>query len=259
MKTSAIIQARMASSRLPGKVMMKVDDRHSVLHCVLTQLQESKFLDQIIVATTNIHEDDQIVEFLEKENVSIFRGHPSDVLARYYQCAKKFSCSTIVRITADCPLIDPKIVDQVVQKYYSGNFEYVTNKLPRTAPTFPQGTETEVFSFQALKQAWKEAKKPSEREHVTPYFYNNSDKFKIFSLTHSPNLSHLRWTVDREEDLKLVQLISSKIKKRPILMTDILDLLSREPELVNINRNHIINEGYLKSLKEDEEFMKSKK
>lgn len=253
MKSVAIIQARMDSSRLPGKVLMKVDERNPVLYYVITQLQYSKLLDKIIVATTNLKEDDEIVKFVHSMGIDYFRGDPLNVLDRYYQCAKKFSISTIVRITADNPLIDPMIVDQIIEKFNSGLYDYVTTQPPRT---FPQGTDVEIFSFQALERAWLEAKKPSEKEHVTPYFYNNPTKFKILNIHNSADLSHLRWTVDKQSDLDLVRIMVSKIKKRPILITDVIDLLSREPHLVKINNDYVMNEGYLKSLKEDEEFFK---
>ena len=170
MKIGAIIQARMSSTRLPGKVMMTIDGTNTLLYYVITQLQHSKLLDKIIVATTNLQEDDIIVKFIEKMGIGYFRGNSTDVLDRYYQCAKRFSISKIIRITGDNPLIDPSIVDQVIHKFESGLYDYVATQPPRT---FPQGTDYEVFSFKALERAWHEAKKPSEREHVTPYFYNH--------------------------------------------------------------------------------------
>jgi len=245
---SCIIQARMGSSRLPGKILMNLDGKNSVLQYTLNQLKHSKSIDKIIIATTTLHEDDKIIEMSNVMNIQTFRGSTTDVLDRYYKCAKEFSLTNIVRITSDNPLIDPTLVDQAIEKFFEGSFDYVTNCRPRT---FPQGTETEVFSYIALEQAWKEAKKPSEREHVTPYFYNNPETFKILHIKHPDNLSKLRWTIDREPDLELVKAIISKIKKRPILMKDIISLLENEPDLVNINKDYVMNEGYLKSLEED--------
>jgi len=223
----------MGSSRLPGKVLMNVDESNPILFYVIKQLQFCKLLDKIIIATSNLEEDNKIENFSKKLGISVFRGNSNDVLDRYYQCAKKFSISTIIRITADNPLIDPTLVDDAIEKFQSASYDYINNSLSRT---FPYGTETEIFSFKSLEKAWKNAKKPSEREHVTPYFYNNPDKFKIFSIKHSKNLSHLRWTVDRESDLKLVRIIISKLKKRPILMNDIINLFSKEPQLIKINK-----------------------
>ncbi|MCV0366648.1 MAG: glycosyltransferase family protein [Nitrosopumilus sp.] len=250
-----IIQARIGSTRLPGKVMLNLDE-NPVLYYVLEQLRSCKLVDKIIVATTTLDEDDVIENFVATMKVDVFRGSSNDVLDRYYQCAKEFSIDTIVRITADNPLIDPTIVDDLIKKFISNSYDCLTNAYVRT---FPYGTEVEIFSFESLEKAWTNAIKPSEREHVTPYLYNNSDNFKIFNVEYPKNISNFRWTIDHENDLTLVKLIVSKIKKRPILINDILDLLSKEPELFEINKNQIPNEGYQKSLKEDEEYLKSRK
>ena len=227
-----IVQARIGSSRLPGKTLMKIDDKNTILDFVINQLSYSKLIDKIVIATTNLQEDDVIKNFVTTMNVDVFRGSSNDVLDRYYQCAKEFSIDTIVRITADNPLIDPTIVDDLIKKFTSNSYDSLTNAYVRT---FPYGTEVEIFSFKALEKAWKNATKPSEREHVTPYFYNNPQSFKIHFEENSKNISNLRWTVDRENDFLLVKSIVSKIKKRPILMTDILDLFSKEPKLFEIN------------------------
>ena len=187
--------------------------------------------------------------------MKIFRGDSSDVLARYYDCAKYFSLSSILRITADCPLIDPLIVDKGISKFLENKYDYVTNTFPRT---FPDGNETEIFSFSALELAYKNSILPSEREHVTPYFRNNKEKFKICNFSYFQNISNLRWTLDYEVDLKLIKIIVSKISKRPIHLEDILKLLKNEPNLIKINKNHKPNEGYFKSLIEDKEFLKQK-
>ena len=248
-KIGCIIQARMGSTRLPGKVMLNIDEKNPIIYYVIKQISESRLCDQIVIATTTLPEDEEIVKFAKNMSVPCFRGSAEDVLDRYYQCAKEFSFSTIIRITSDNPLIDPKLVDDAISFYKSNSYDYVTNCKPRT---FPQGTEVEIFSFNALEKIWKNARKLSEREHVTPYFYNNPDQFKIFNIRNNENLSHLRWTVDRKEDLEFVKNIVSKIKKSPILMSDILKLLKMEPELININKDYVMNEGYLKSLKEDQ-------
>ena len=250
-----IIQARMGSTRLPGKAMLDVENDKTVLYFVIKQLQSCKLIDKIIVATTTLEDDKQIANFSKQLGIDSFRGSSDNVLDRYYQCAKEYSVSTIVRIPSDKPLIDPEIVDNVVSMFMNSSYDYITNFLPN--PTFPSGTEVEVFSINALKKAWEKAKIPSEKEHVTPYFINHEDKFKIFHTENSENLSHLRWAVDRIDDLKLVRKIASKIKKRPILMKDILELFTREPELVKINKNVNREEGSLKSLKEDQEFLQN--
>lgn len=224
----------MGSTRLPGKTLMKLDEQNTILDYVIQQLKHCKNIEKIIVATTSLKEDDVIEEFTKNKGIMCFRGSPSDVLDRYYQCAKHYSLSTIVRITADNPLIDPNIVEKLLEEFKSNSCDYVTNAVVRS---FPYGTETEVFSFDALEKAWNNAKKDNEREHVTPYFYNNPEKFKIYHVKNEKNLSSLRWTVDQIEDFTLVKNIVSKISKRPILMIDIINLLTKEPELLAINKN----------------------
>jgi len=248
-----IIQARMGSSRLPGKVMEKLDQDNTVLSYVIRQLKHSKFLDDIVVATTSLKRDEVIVDFLEREGIKYFCGDEENVLDRYYQCAKKFSMSEIVRIPSDKPLIDPDIVDKCIQVFLSKKYDYVTTFLE---PSFPYGTEVEIFSFDALEKTWKNAKLPSEHENVTPYIYNNKDKFQIYNVKNSIDLSHLRWVVDRAEDLELVRQLVSKIDKDPILMQDILEVFESDPKLAEINSNVRHDEGYKKSLKKDQEFIK---
>lgn len=243
-----IIQARMGSSRLPGKIMLKIDENNPILYYVIKQITSSKKLKKIIIATTDLPEDNIVAEYVQNLGLPCYRGSSDNVLERYYECAKKFSLSTIVRISADDPLVDPTIVDKVIERYEQEKCDYASNTHPRT---FPQGNEVEVFSFKSLEIAWKNAKKPSEKEHVTPYIYNNKDKFQISNLKNENNLSFLRWTVDRQNDLDLVRILTSKIKKRPILMSDILTILSKEPSLVKINENHIVDEGYINSLNRD--------
>jgi spore coat polysaccharide biosynthesis protein SpsF len=234
MVVGCIVQARMGSIRLPGKVLMNVDKKTPLIQNLLTQLQNCKFIDKIVVATTNLNDDDEIEKFVKSMNMDCFRGSSLDVLDRYFKCAQHFSFSTIVRITADNPLIDPVLVDDVIKIFNSNSFDYISNAHIRS---FPYGTETEVFSFNALHKAWKNAKTKYEREHVTPYFYNNQDKFSLHDVINNQNLSNFRWTVDNTDDLKLVKEILSKIKQRPILMNDIIELFSKNPDLIKINTN----------------------
>jgi len=243
----------MGSNRLPGKVLMRIN-KQTILEFVISQLKNSKYIEKIVIATTTLSEDDVIVKLAKKLNIDYFRGNPKNVLDRYYKCAQQFSIDLIVRITSDNPLIDPTIVDSSIQTFNKNSYDYVTNCRQRT---FPYGVEVEVFTFNVLERSWINAKKPSELEHVTPYIYNNSEKFKIYDLKNDIDLSNLRWTVDHKNDLELVQLLVKKIEKRPILMTDILELFSNEPDLININKNNIPNEGFLKSIKEDENYFKS--
>ena len=247
-----IIQARMGSTRLPGKVMKVIDGKNPSLQYTINQLKSCKLLDKIIVATTNLPEDDVIENYLKNLGIDVFRGSSDDVLDRYFQCAKYYDLSSIVRITADCPLIDPNIVEEGIKLFQSKNYDYVTNTFPRT---FPDGNETEIFSINALENSWKNAKLPSEREHVTPYFKNNVNLFHMENFSYNDNISHLRWTIDYDEDFELVKILISKITLRPIHLNEILKILDCEPELIKINQNHQPNEGYKKSLEKDKNFL----
>ena len=244
----------MGSTRFPGKVMVELNDNHNVLDYVINQLRFSKSIKNLIIATTFLEEDDIIVEYAKKNNLEYFRGGPLDVLDRYYQCAKKFSLETIVRMTSDSPFLDPLIVDKTVNKFQEDDFDFVSNNLIRT---FPIGIDTEVFSFKTLEQAWKEAKLPSEREHVTTFIKKNKEVFKIYNLENNQKIPIYRLTIDRNEDLEFLRAIASNITKQPILMEDIYELFLQKPKILDLyNDGMNLNEGYNKSLKDDEEFLK---
>lgn len=252
MMIGCIIQARMGSTRLPEKVMKTLEKNVTVLDFVIEQINKSKFIDKIIIATTTLSEDDVIEDHVKSLGISVFRGKSHDVLDRYYQCGKKFNLPIIVRITSDCPLIDPEISDLVISKFDPLKYDYVCNTHPRT---FPQGTETEIFSFKSLKIAWKNAKLPSEREHVTPFFYNNKNKFRILNVKNEEDLSNLRWCLDRKEDLIVLRKIVSTIKSRPILTKHILNMYKMEPKVFEKNKRYSALEGYMKSLNDDVKFL----
>ncbi|SVD46908.1 uncharacterized protein METZ01_LOCUS399762, partial [marine metagenome] len=230
---TAIIQARLNSSRLNKKILLKIENKNLLEH-LFSQLSYSTHIDKKIIATTINKIDDEIENFAKLQNITFFRGNPLDVLDRYYRCAKFFNLETIVRISGDAPLIDPSIVDKTIEYYKKNNFDYVSNFFNRS---YPIGTEIEIFSFKTLEKCWMNAKKSSEKEHVTPFIYNNPELFKIGHIEYKKNISHLHWTVDQIEDFKFVELIFKKIKKRPILMDNILELLENEPELLEINKN----------------------
>ena len=230
---TAIIQARLNSNRLNKKILLKIENKNLLEH-LFSQLSYSTHIDKKIIATTINKIDDEIENFAKLQNITFFRGNPLDVLDRYYRCAKFFNLETIVRISGDAPLIDPSIVDKTIEYYKKNNFDYVSNFFNRS---YPIGTEIEIFSFKTLEKCWMNAKKSSEKEHVTPFIYNNPELFKIGHIEYKKNISHLHWTVDQIEDFKFVELIFKKIKKRPILMDDILELLENEPELLEINKN----------------------
>ncbi len=248
------MQARTGSSRLPGKVMAKLDNEHIVLDYVINQLKHSKLIEKIIIATTKNKEDDIIVEFAKKNQIEFFRGNENDVLDRYYECAKNFSSDNILRITSDDPLIDPTIVDDLIINYQKISCDYASNNLIRT---YPIGLDAEIFSFTTLEKACKNSILPSEREHVSPYMKKNSSIFKQFNMRNKIKVPLIRLTIDREEDLELFRTIISRISERPILMGNILELYNNEPKLFEIN-NHIDPlEGYNKSTKYDKEFLKN--
>lgn len=239
----------MGSTRLPGKVMMEICGRPMLWH-VIHRLRHAETFDSIIVATSEQMIDDEIEEFCRTENVPCFRGSEKDVLDRYYQAAKWIGADVIVRITADCPLIDPEVVDSVVNKYLECECDYASNSELRT---YPDGLDTEVFSFNALKRAWSEARMMSEREHVTPYIRNNKTIFTSADVFQERDLSSLRWTVDEPEDFEFVRNIYERLYRsdRVFLMDEVVNLLRENPKLLEINKGFERNEGYLRSLRED--------
>ena len=247
MMIGCIIQARLGSTRLPQKALLNLDEKNSTLFYVINQLKNCKRIEKIVVATTDLKEDDLIEKTVGNFGVTCFRGNEKDVLDRYYNCAKKFEFDFIVRITADCPLIDPQIVDNVINNFDSSKEDYISNTLKNT---FPKGLDVEVFTFSALKKTWIESKLPSEREHVTQYIRNNPS-FKIKNYENEENLSEHRWTLDREEDLVFIREIIKRIEKRPILMEDVISVLRQEPDLSKINANIDPDEGINKSKRED--------
>lgn len=252
----AIIQARVGSSRLPRKVIERVGDKTLIWH-VIQRVKESKLIDKIVLATTPNEKDKILLEKAKEYGVEGFAGSENDVLDRYYQAAKKFKGDVIVRITGDCPLIDSKVVDRVIQRFMEEEADYMSNINP---PTYPDGLDVEVFSFAALEKAWKEATLVSEREHVTPYIRKNPQIFQIKNLENDEDLSSMRWTVDEERDLEFVREIHSKLYKEGKIfhMGDVLALLKKHPELMDINRGITRNGGYQKSLEEDERMMGQK-
>jgi spore coat polysaccharide biosynthesis protein SpsF len=234
-KTIAIVQARMGSTRFLGKVLEDIEGK-PMLWQVINRLRHSRLLHNIVVATSVNHQDDTIEEFCKTGSICYFRGSEDDVLGRYYHAATKFEAELIVRVTSDCPLIDPNVVDRVISTYLEGkgNYDYVSNTIKRT---YPRGLDTEVFSYKTLERCYKEATRGYEREHVTAYIYEHPDTFKLFNLENNKNLSHLRWTVDEEQDLRLVREIYKRLNKRNLFfMEDILRVLEREPSLTEINR-----------------------
>jgi len=222
-----------------------------VLFHVVHRLERSQELEKIVVATTREKSDDPVEEYCRAQGIAFFRGSENDVLDRYYQAAKKFSADPIIRITADCPIIDPEIVDQVIRRFLKGNYD-----LFGLSGEFPDGLDCTVFSFKTLEVTWEEAKLPSEREHVCPFMEKNRDRFKQDGYRPFTGLKHLRWTLDEENDyLFLTHIFDRLFNSDQIFLTrDVLELLRNEPHLAEINSGIIRNEGYLKSLEEDKDY-----
>jgi glutamate-1-semialdehyde 2,1-aminomutase/spore coat polysaccharide biosynthesis protein SpsF len=243
----AIIQARMGSTRLPNKVLASIGDRPMLWH-VLNRLSYVPAVEQTVVATSTEPADDPIVTFCRENRFECFRGSEKDVLDRFYCAAKHYAADVIVRITADCPMIDPQIVDKVLKAYIEGAHDYVTNILRYT---YPDGQDVEIFSFDALATAWHEATLPLEREHVTPYL-KTSGRFRTFNVENEVDLSpfNYRWTVDEPADLDFVRAVYDRLgtNGRPFGMNEVLELLDKETDLSRINQGGIRNEGYYKSL-----------
>lgn len=231
----AIVQARMDSTRLPGKVLKEVLGK-TLLEIELERIKRAELLDAIVVATTEKPTDRSIEEVCKLLDIPVFRGAEDDVLDRFYQAAKEQQAEVVVRLTADCPLIDPAIIDQVVTFYINNlpEYDYVSNTEART---FPRGMDVEVFSMEALEEAWQQSKKPEEREHVTPYIYRNRKLFDIGIVMRGTNEAKRRWTVDTPEDLELITKILETLypEKPKFTIDDIFAVLEENPEWEKIN------------------------
>jgi spore coat polysaccharide biosynthesis protein SpsF len=231
----AILQARMGATRLPGKPLLSVLGK-PLLGYQLERLHRAATLDKIVVATTTAPDDHKIADLCHLENVLVYKGSEEDVLQRYYEAAKLHGADIVVRVTGDCPLIDPAVVDRAVTFFltHMPKYDYVANSPKRT---YPRGLDVEVFSFRALERAQAEASKPMEREHVTPYFYLHPELFTLGCIEREPDLSHHRWTVDTAEDFALIErLITALYPDNPDFTTeDILAVLKEHPDWSEIN------------------------
>lgn len=243
-----IIQARMGSSRLPGKVLKQIRG-HSLLEIQQMRISPSQLVDKIMIATTTNVEDDAIEAFCSEKDIACYRGSDWDVLDRYYQAAKKFNPKNVIRLTSDCPLHHYKVVDFVIQEYMESGRDYFSNS--NNEPDFLEdGFDVEVFSFKALETAWKEAKLLSEREHVTPYI-KQSGKFSCGWKKYNSEYQY-KLSVDSENDFKAVESIFNSFDSLTDFgMNDVLELLKSKPEILEINKESIINSGYHKSIQND--------
>ena len=267
---TAIIQARMSSSRLPGKVLRPIAGA-PMLQWVVERTRRAATLDQVVVATTNDPSDDPLAEYCQQQAIPFYRGNLYVVLDRYYQAARYFNAAAVVRITADCPLIDPQVVDRTVRAFFGATqpqdvllsdaqtayrsdaqtafrsdqaanlsglrSDFTANRLPPPwGRTYPIGLDTEVCSFAGLETAWKEASLPHQREHVMPFFYDHVERFRVLLVNHPEDYGVLRWTVDTPADLELLQRIAAAFPGRnDFSWLEVLDLFQRQPELGEIN------------------------
>lgn len=234
----AIVQARLGSTRLPGKVLLDLAGKPMLVRCV-ERIQRAKEIDDVVIATTINPADDKIISLCQEYGWDFFRGNENDVLDRYYRTALEYNAKTIVRITSDCPLIEPTIVDQLIEKFSTlePNIDYVSNIFPLR--TYPRGLDTEVMSFSALERCWKEDTNPAYREHVTLYIRNNPDMFRIREVNIEQDLSSFRWTVDTPEDFNFVSQVYQYLGENTFSYKDILELLQKHPELLEINKEII--------------------
>ncbi len=233
----------MGSTRLPGKVLADISGHPMIWH-VVTRVRSASSIDEAVVATSKEKQDDALVRFCKENDIPCFRGSETDVLDRFHGAAVKFGAEVVVRVTADCPLIDPVVIDKVVLSFKKTGCDYVSNTNP---PTYPDGLDTEVFRFTSLELAWKNASKPSEREHVTPYL-RNSGKFRVENCASETNLSHLRWTVDDAKDIEFVRWVYGELGEDQFSTQKVLDLIKEKPDMAKINAQSISNEGYYRSL-----------
>ena len=231
---TAIIQARMSSTRLPGKILTEFSG-DTLLGHIIKRISKSALISKIVVATSTDPSNDQLIAWLDKRGVSSFRGSENDVLNRYYEAAKASGAVHIARITADDPFKDPEIIDQVSEMYLDEKLDFAYNNKP---PSFAEGLDTEIFSFKALERANKNAVDPFEREHVTQHFYRNPRAFRQKNFSSPVDYSHLRWTIDTAEDLAMAKIVYENLHEpgRVFLAKDILELISRKPEIPAINQ-----------------------
>jgi spore coat polysaccharide biosynthesis protein SpsF len=233
LKAVAIVQARMSSTRLPGKVLADVAGK-TMLARVVERLRLVNLINEVLVATTDNAPDDAIVKECRVCSVPVFRGDEKDVLDRYFRAAQFSGAKVVVRITSDCPLIDPEITNKTIAEFLEASPDYAANTMTRT---YPRGLDTEVMSFGALSKAWQLARARHEREHVTPYIYEHPAEFKLLPVTGDADFSSHRWTVDTPEDLEFARAIYSRFGGQPFGWREVLGLLEGEPQLLELNRS----------------------
>jgi spore coat polysaccharide biosynthesis protein SpsF (cytidylyltransferase family) len=248
-KVLCIIQARMGSTRFPGKILKKVKDT-SLLEYEINRLRKSKLVDKIVVATTTNSEDNATEELCKKISVDCFRGNDMDVLDRYFKCSQKYpECKTIIRITGDCPLVDEEVVDEVIEFFNNGEYDYASN-IEFGKHGYPDGINAEILTKEALEKSWKDAKLKSEREHVTLYIRNNPSLFKSGHISSERDLSNYRLTVDNPEDFEVIKFLMETVGTDAGYKTYV-ETLDKNPDIINKNAHLKRYDGLKKSIKND--------
>ena len=246
-----IIQARMGSNRLPGKMLMPIINKKGALELMIERVSKVQIDHQLIIATTDLQEDNAIEKLCDKLNVNCFRGDSDDVLSRFYNASKYFGkTDIIVRLTGDCPLHDPTVIEKVIHVFLAKNVDYASNTDPET---YPDGLDVSVIGWNALEKAFYEAKKISEREHVVPYIINHPEMFSKINVVNEVDTSIHRCTLDEIDDFKLIKAIYSGLydKDNIFNMDDILSYLEQNKDLIKLNQHIKRNEGYYLSLEKE--------
>jgi spore coat polysaccharide biosynthesis protein SpsF len=252
-----ILQARASSRRLPGKVLKPILGR-PMLERQIERLRRSKRMDKLVVATSSDASDDPIAGLCESLAIDCFRGSLDDVLDRFYQAARRHAPRAVVRLTGDCPLADPDVIDTLIEVHVRNGYDYTANVLPPRQ--IPDGLDVEVVALPCLEVAWREATLPSEREHVTPFIYNHPERFRFERQEQARDLSHLRWVVDEPEDFAFISTVYEALyPANPTFTTaDILALLESRPDIAAMMGHAPTNEGYQRSLAADAAFLARK-
>ena len=252
-----ILQARVSSRRLPGKVLKPILGR-PMLERLIERLRRSRRMDKVVFSTSSDASDDAIAALCQSLAVECFRGSLDDVLDRFYQAADRHSAGNVVRLTGDCPLADPTVVDRLIELHAAGGYDYTSNTLTRS---YPDGLDAEVTQMRCLEAAWREARLPSEREHVTPFIYRHPERFHLGNLAQPTDLSHLRWVVDEPADFAFIAAIYGALyPEKPAFETaDVLGLLERRPDIAVLMGRAPANEGYQRSLAADAAILAARK
>jgi spore coat polysaccharide biosynthesis protein SpsF len=246
-----IVQARMGSSRLPGKVLLPLAGK-PLLYRMVERVRRSRLCGQVVVAMTTDAEDDMLEELCQQEGMDYFRGHPLDLLDRHYQTATRYQADIVLKIPSDCPLIDPQVIDRVIQFYldHEGQYDFVSNLHPAT---YPDGNDVEIMTLNALKAAWKNAGKPLEREHTTPYIWDNTDLFRVANVAWETGKDYSmtqRWTIDYPEDYHFIRAVYNELftSNPDFGLNEILELMRKREDIFRLNshlagvnwyRNHL--------------------